>query len=78
MKTNSLPFNSFLFKIKMCVFCWFNPLTLHDLIVNSPFQLLNISLEIIYENLLLDQDNNFYLISLSILITFLLDIVWIL
>ena len=50
----------------------------HDLIFNSPFQLLHISLEISYDKLVLDQDNNFYLISLSILVTFLLDTVWIL
>ena len=35
-----------------------------------------ISLKIKYENLLLDQDNNFFLISLSFLITCLLDNVW--
>ena len=33
---------------------------------------------ICHENLVLDQDNNFYLISLSILMTCLLDNVWIL
>ena len=31
-----------------------------------------------YENLVLDQDSSFYLISLNILITCLLNIVWIL
>ena len=36
----------------------------------------HISLKIKYENLLLDQDNNFFLISLSFLITCLLDNVW--
>ena len=44
-----------------------------DLIVNSPLQLWHISLYISYENLVLDQDNNFYLTSLSILMTCLLD-----
>ena len=34
---------------------------------------MDISLEIIYENLVLNQDKNFYLISFSILITCLLD-----
>ena len=55
-------------------------LTFHsqDLIVNSPLQVLYISLYIHFENLVLDQDNNFYLISLSILITCLLDNLWIL
>ena len=48
-----------------------------DLIVNSPLQLLHISMLISNKNLVLDQDNNFYLISLSILITNLLDSVWI-
>ena len=47
-----------------------------DLIVNSPIYLLHISLYISYENLMLDQGNNFYLISLSILITCLLENVW--
>ena len=31
-----------------------------------------------YKNLVLDQDDNFYLMSLSILINYLLDNVWIL
>ena len=47
-----------------------------DLVINSPLQLLHISLLIIYEKLMLDQENNFYLISLSIPITSLLDYVW--
>ena len=34
---------------------------------------MDISLEIIYENLVLNQDKNFYLMSLSILTTCLLD-----
>ena len=55
-----------------------DPLTPKDLIVNSPLWLLHISLWISYENVVLDQDDNFYLISLSSLITFLLDNVWIL
>ena len=40
--------------------------------VNSPLQLQHISFEIGYKNLVLDQDNNFFLICLSILITCLL------
>ena len=48
------------------------------LLVNSPLSLLYISLYISLESLVWDQDNNFYLISLSVLITFLLDNVWIL
>ena len=40
--------------------------------------LLHISLQISYENLVLDQDSDFYLISLIILITCLLNNVWIL
>ena len=36
-----------------------NPLTFQDLIVNSPLLLLHISLLISYDNLVLDQDNNF-------------------
>ena len=36
-----------------------NPLTFQDLIVNSPLLLLHISLLIGYDNLVLDQDNNF-------------------
>ena len=42
-----------------------------------PLMLLQISLYIGYENLVLDQKNNFNLISLIIPITNLLDIVWI-
>ena len=49
-----------------------------DLIVNSPLKLLHISLYISHENLVLDQDSSFYLISLNILITCLLNNVWIL
>ena len=37
-----------------------------DLIVDSTPSPLHISLQISYENLVLDQDNNFYLLSLSI------------
>ena len=40
------------------------PLNSQDLTFDSPFQLLHISLQFIYKNLGLDQDNN-YLISLS-------------
>ena len=39
--------------------------------------MLRISQLISNKNLVLDKDNNFYLMSLSILITCLLDIVWI-
>ena len=53
-------------------------ISFQDLIVNSPLWLLHISLQISYENLVLDQDNSFYLISLNILITCLLNNVWIL
>ena len=54
------------------------PFNSQDLIVSSPLSLLYISLYISLESLVWDQDNNFYLISLSVLITFLLDNVWIL
>ena len=59
--------------------CW-TLLTLNsqDLIVNSPILLLHNSLSISCENLMKDQDDNFYLISLSILINHLLKIMWIL
>ena len=43
--------------------------------MNSPLKMLYASLLTGYENLGLDQDNNIYLISLSILITCLLEIV---
>ena len=46
--------------------------------MNSPLKMLYASLLTGYENLGLDQDNNIYLISLSILITCLLEIVGIL
>ena len=49
-----------------------------DLMVNSLFQLLHISLKVSFENLVIDQDKKLYLLSLSILITCLLDNVWIL
>ena len=47
---------------------------------SSSLKLLHISLSISYEKLVLNQDNNFYmyLISLSILISCLMDKVWIL
>ena len=51
----------------------YSPFNSQDLIVKSPLWLLHISLKLSYENLVLDQDNNFYLISLSILITCLLE-----
>ena len=41
--------------------------------LNSPLWLLHISLEISWEYLVVDQDNNLYLISLNILMTCLLD-----
>ena len=43
------------------------PFKSHDLIIDSFFKLLYNFLSISYENLVLDQDNNFNLISLSIL-----------
>ena len=46
--------------------------------MNSPLKMLYASLWTGYENLGLDQDNNIYLISLSILVTCLLEIVRIL
>ena len=55
---------------------FFNPLT-EDLIVNSLLQLLQNSWQISWANLVLDQDNNLYLISLDVLISPLLDNVWI-
>ena len=45
------------------------PFNFQDLIVNSLLELLCISFKLILENLVLDQDNNFYLISISILIS---------
>ena len=44
-----------------------------DLIANSPLWVLHIFLYINYENFVLDQHKNSYLISLSVLITYLLD-----
>ena len=49
-----------------------------DLGVNSSLSLLLISSLVTYQNLVLDQDNKLYLTSLSILITCLLNNVWIL
>ena len=49
------------------------PFNSQDLFVNSPLWLLHISLQISYENLVLDLDNDFYLISFYILISCLLD-----
>ena len=46
--------------------------------VNSPLWLPHISLKISWEYLVVDQDNNLYLISLNILMTCLLDDVGIL
>ena len=53
------------------------PFKSQDLIVNSPLWLLHISLYISYENLVLDFDSSFYLISFNILKTCLLNYVWI-
>lgn len=47
--------------------------TTQDLTVNSALYLLHISLRMSYEDVQLDQDNNFKLVSLSILKTYLLD-----
>ena len=58
------------------VFWLYSLLSTFDQIANSPLQLLYIPLLISYEILVLDQDN-FYLISLSILITCLLNRVWV-
>ena len=44
-----------------------------DLIFNSPLQLLDIYLFISYKNLVINQDNNFSRMSLSINVTCLLD-----
>ena len=44
-----------------------------DLIFNSPIQLLDIYLLISNKNLVINQDNNFSLMSLSIHVTCLLD-----
>ena len=49
-----------------------------NLIVNSPLKLIHISLNISNETLALNHDNEFYLISQSILIACLLENVWIL
>ena len=46
---------------------------MQDLTVNSALYLLHISLWMSYEDVQLDQDNNFKLVSLSILKTYLLD-----
>ena len=62
-------------KIKLGIFIL--TLQLQDMIVNSPFQLLHISLKIGYKNLVFDQSNILYLMSLSILTTCLLNDVWI-
>ena len=48
------------------------------LLINFLLQLLYISFWISSKNLLLDQENNLYLISLSILNTYFVDDVWIL
>lgn len=53
------------------------PLNSQDLILNSPLEVLHISLLMSIKKMVLDRDRNFYLISLSIFITWLLDTVWI-
>ena len=45
----------------------FNPFDSQDLIVNSPLLLLHITLLISYENFVLEQDNIFCLICVSLL-----------
>ena len=50
-----------------------SPFNSQDLIANSLLLLQHISFLIGYKNLVLDQDSNFYPISLSILITSLLN-----
>ena len=45
-----------------------NPSNSQDLIVNSLLELLCISLKIDCKNIVLDQDNNLYLISMSVLV----------
>ena len=57
---------------------WNEPLNFQILIDNSPLQLLHILLEISCMSFVLDEGNNFYFICLIILVTFLLDYVWIL
>ena len=57
----------------LCLSIMYSPFNSQDLIVKSPLWLLHTSLKLSYENLVLDQDNNFYLISLNILISCLLD-----
>ena len=59
--------------------CYFVvPYNSQDLIVYSPLKAVTYFLEVSCNNLVLDQDNNFYLIGLSILIVCLLDNRWIL
>lgn len=53
------------------------PLNSQDLILNSPLEVLHISLLMSVKKMVLDRNRNFYLISLSIFITWLLDAVWI-
>ena len=68
-------------RICQCENLWvmMNPLKLtQDLIVNSPLKLLYISSYISYKELVLTQDNNFYLMHLGILVTCLLNNGWIL
>ena len=55
---------------------FFKPFNSQDQIVNSPLWQLNISRLVSYKNLVLDQDKKFYLISASLIITWLKDNVW--
>ena len=70
-----LPVNFPIFHCRISTTKPFNP---KDLIVNSPFKVLHISLWISLEGLMLNQGNNFFLIILGILITYFLDYEWIL
>ena len=54
------------------------PLYLYAYSTYCSLQLQHTSLLINYKNFVLDQENNFYMINWSILITFFLDNVWIL
>ena len=68
------PFLYFIFHFSVIVF--FKPLTPKICLLILPSICL-ISFQLSYKNLVLDQDNYFYLISLNILNTSMLDNVWI-
>ena len=70
-----LPVNFPIFHCGISTTLLFNP---KDLIVNSPFKVLHISLWISLEGFMLNQGNNFFLIILGTLITYFLDNEWIL